>query len=87
MTIASVLTFKPDVLIMDEPTGGLDEAGRIMLTKIINMMHENGHTVVMISHDMDYVAENSDRVVAVSYTHLDVYKRQARLFRYSNNSG
>ena len=65
VTIASVLTFKPDVLIMDEPTGGLDEAGRIMLTKIINMMHENGHTVVMISHDMDYVAENSDRVVVM----------------------
>ena len=50
---------------MDEPTGGLDEAGRIMLTKIINMMHDNGHTVVMISHDMDYVAENSDRVVVM----------------------
>lgn len=65
VTIASVLTFKPDVLIMDEPTGGLDEAGRIMLTKIINMMHDNGHTVIMISHDMDYVAENSDRVVVM----------------------
>lgn len=65
VTIASVLTFKPDVLIMDEPTGGLDEAGRIMLTKIINMMHGNGHTVIMISHDMDYVAENSDRVVVM----------------------
>jgi len=65
VTIASVLTFHPEVLIMDEPTGGLDEVGRRMLTKIINMMHENGHTVVMISHDMDYVAENSDRVVVM----------------------
>lgn len=65
VTIASVLTFKPDILIMDEPTGGLDEAGRIMLTKIINIMHDNGHTVIMISHDMDYVAENSDRVVVM----------------------
>lgn len=66
VSIASVLVFKPDVLILDEPTGGLDEVGRRMLTRIINMMHENGHTVIMISHDMDYVAENSDRVVVMS---------------------
>lgn len=65
VSIASVLTFKPDVLILDEPTGGLDEAGRVMLTKIINMMHGNGHTVIMISHDMDYVAENSDRIIVM----------------------
>jgi energy-coupling factor transport system ATP-binding protein len=65
VTIASVLTFKPDVLILDEPTGGLDEAGRVMLTNIIEMMHRNGHTVIMISHDMDYVAENSDRIIVM----------------------
>ena len=66
VSIASVLVFKPEVLILDEPTGGLDEVGRRMLTSIINMMHNDGHTVVMISHDMDYVAENSDRIVVMS---------------------
>ena len=66
VTIASVLTYNPDILIMDEPTGGLDERGRRMLTKIIRMMHENGHTVIMISHDMDYVAQNSERIVVMS---------------------
>ena len=65
VSIATVLTFKPEILILDEPTGGLDEAGRVMLTKIIKMMHESGHTVIMISHDMDYVAENSDRVIVM----------------------
>ena len=53
VTIASVLMFSPEVLVLDEPTGGLDEVGRRMLTKIIRMMHDNGHTVVVISHDMD----------------------------------
>ena len=53
------------MLILDEPTGGLDEAGRVMLTNIIEMMHRNGHTVIMISHDMDYVAENSDRIIVM----------------------
>ena len=37
--------FSPEVLVLDEPTGGLDEVGRRMLTKIIRMMHDNGHTV------------------------------------------
>ena len=58
-TIGSILIFNPEVLIMDEPTGGLDEPGREMLSKTINMVHDAGHTVIIISHDMDYVAENS----------------------------
>ena len=66
VTIASVLVFRPQVLVLDEPTGGLDEVGRRMLTKIIRMMHEERHTVVIISHDMDYVAENSSRVIAMA---------------------
>lgn len=66
ITIASVLVFKPTVLVLDEPTGGLDEVGRQMLSKIIKLMHDTGHTVIMISHDMDYVAENSSRVVVMA---------------------
>lgn len=66
VTIASVLIFEPEVLILDEPTGGLDEVGRQMLTKIIRLMHDKGHTVVIISHDMDYVAENSTRVIVMA---------------------
>lgn len=66
VTIASVLIFNPEVLIMDEPTGGLDEIGRQMLTKTIQMVHNEGHTVIIISHDMDYVAENSKRVIMMA---------------------
>ena len=56
VTIASVLVFNPRVLILDEPTGGLDEAGRIMLSEITKLVHDAGHTVIMISHDMDFIA-------------------------------
>jgi energy-coupling factor transport system ATP-binding protein len=66
VTIASVLAFNPEILILDEPTGGLDQIGREILTKIIGLMHEQGHTVIMISHDMDYVAENSKRVIVMA---------------------
>ena len=70
VTIASVLIFNPEVLIMDEPTGGLDEVGRQMLSKTINLVHDEGHTVIIISHDMDYVAENSKRVVMMAQAHI-----------------
>ncbi len=66
VTIASVLVFNPEVLVLDEPTGGLDQAGRLILNEIIDMMHKQGHAVVIISHDMDYVAENSRRMIVMS---------------------
>ena len=70
ITIASVLIFNPEVLILDEPTGGLDEVGRRMLSKVIQLVHSEGHTVIIISHDMDYVAENSSRVVMMAKAHI-----------------
>ncbi len=66
LTIASVLTFNPQIFIMDEPTGGLDEAGRVLLRKIIEKLRGAGHTVIMISHDMDFVAETMDRVIVMA---------------------
>ena len=66
LTIASVLVFKPEILVLDEPTGGLDEVGRQKLTKVLHLMHDQGHTVIIISHDMDYVAENSTRVIMMA---------------------
>lgn len=66
VTIASVLVFNPEILILDEPTGGLDELVRRMLRKIIKTLHEANHTIVMISHDMDYVAEVSTRIVIMA---------------------
>lgn len=66
LTIASVLTFNPKVFVMDEPTGGLDEEGRKLLRRTIQCLRNEGHTVVMISHDMDFVAETMDRVVVMT---------------------
>lgn len=66
VTIASVLVYKPPVVILDEPTGGLDQAGREMLSRIIQLTHDEGHTMIIISHDMDYVAEHSKRVIVMA---------------------
>ncbi|MBU9710518.1 energy-coupling factor ABC transporter ATP-binding protein [Evansella tamaricis] len=66
VSIASILTFSPKVVIMDEPTGGLDEDGRKILKNTMDLLHEQGNTVIMISHDMDFVAENTNRVIVMA---------------------
>jgi len=66
VTLGSVLVFNPDVLIMDEPTGGLDEGGRQLLRRITQLLQDEGHTLLMISHDMDYVAEHSQRIIVMA---------------------
>ena len=66
VTLGSVLVFNPEVLIMDEPTGGLDEGGRRLLSHVTEMLQAEGHTLLMISHDMDYVAEHSQRIVVMA---------------------
>ena len=66
VTIASVLVYKPPVIVLDEPTGGLDQMGREMLSNIIRLAHDEGQTTIIISHDMDYVAENSRRIIVMA---------------------
>jgi energy-coupling factor transport system ATP-binding protein len=81
VTIASVLTFAPKVMIMDEPTGGLDEDGRQLLKNIMKLLHEQGNTVIMISHDMDFVAENTDRVIVMAQGKILMDSDSKNVFR------
>jgi len=67
VAIAGVIAMEPEVLILDEPSAGLDPAGRRSLLKNIRDYHrEKGTTVVMVSHSMDEVAENVDRIVVLA---------------------
>ena len=67
VAIAGVIAMEPEVLILDEPSAGLDPAGRrSMLENIRNYHKEKGTTVVMVSHSMDEVAENVDRIAVLA---------------------
>lgn len=67
VAIAGVIAMEPEVLILDEPSAGLDPAGRrSMLENIRNYHRQKGTTVVMVSHSMDEVAENVDRIVVMA---------------------
>lgn len=65
VAIASVLVSRPKILVLDEPTDGLDEIGREKLSCVIDDYHRQAHTIVLISHDMDYVANISSRIIVM----------------------
>jgi energy-coupling factor transport system ATP-binding protein len=60
--IAGVLAMGPEVLVLDEPTAGLDPATRDDLLGVVRRLREAGTSVVMVSHNLDEVAEVADRV-------------------------
>jgi len=63
--IAGVLAMKPEVLVLDEPTAGLDPATREELLALILDLRQAGISIVLVSHDLDEVAEVADRVCAL----------------------
>jgi len=66
VAVAGILAMEPEVLVLDEPTRGLDPRGRRDLMKIFNDLHEkNDQTIILISHDMDLVSEYAKRVIVL----------------------
>lgn len=64
VAFAGVLAMKPKVLVLDEPTAGLDPRGKKEILQLVHMLNkEQGVTVIMVSHDMNEVFENADRVL------------------------
>ena len=67
VAIAGVLAMKPEVLILDEPTAGLDPAGRDEILGLISKMHkELGITILLVSHSMEDVAEYVSRIIVMN---------------------
>lgn len=67
VAIAGVLAMKPDVLILDEPTAGLDPKGRDeILHQIKNLQAETGMTILLVSHSMEDVAEYVERIIVMN---------------------
>lgn len=68
VAIAGVLAMKPKVLILDEPTAGLDPKGRTeILDMIANLRKETGITIILVSHSMEDVAEYVDRILVMNH--------------------
>ena len=87
VAIAGILAMKPKVLVLDEPTAGLDPKGREEILNAVKMMHDTlGITVVLVSHSMEDVARFVDRIivmyggkVALTGTPKEVFARSEEL--------
>jgi energy-coupling factor transport system ATP-binding protein len=66
VALASVLITQPDILILDEPTDGLDARSELEIMKAVQRFNENGRTVLLITHDMKLVANYARRIVALT---------------------
>ena len=67
VAIAGVLAMKPEVLILDEPTAGLDPRGRDEILGLISSLHEGtGMTVILVSHSMEDVANYVERIIVMN---------------------
>ncbi|MEM5794385.1 MAG: ABC transporter ATP-binding protein [Candidatus Aenigmatarchaeota archaeon] len=65
LAIASLLAMKPEILILDEPTTGQDSNTCLKIVELMKELKEEGKTIILISHDMEIVAEHSDKVIAM----------------------
>ena len=87
VALAGILAMEPEILVLDEPTAGLDPAGRDNLMENIKYYHESGNrTIIFVSHSMDEIARNADRVlvlksagVLMEGTPPEVFSRGAEL--------
>ena len=81
--IAGVLAMKPEILILDEPTAGLDPKGREeILNQIKKLQMESGITVILVSHSMEDVAEYVDRIIVMNNGRVAYDDVPGEVFKY-----
>ena len=80
VTTAPVLATEPKYVIFDEPTAGQDRRGTQILETMMDELQKEGIAVVTITHDMEFVARNFDRVVAMAHRNILADGTAAEIF-------
>lgn len=70
IALAGVLAMNPSILVLDEPMAGLDPKGRTEIMGYIHALHEEGMTIVMVSHSMEDIAEHACHVLVLQQGHV-----------------
>ncbi len=65
VTIASILVLNPEIILLDEPTAGQDQRNYTEIMNFLNELNQKGHTIIMITHDMQLMLDYSDRAVVM----------------------
>lgn len=83
VAIAGVLAMRPEVLILDEPTAGLDPKGRDeILDQIVKLREETGMTVILVSHSMEDVAKYVERIIVMNKGQILFDDEPKKVFRH-----
>ena len=80
VAIAGVLAMEPNVLILDEPTAGLDPYGRDYILNLVKTWHDKGRTIIMVSHSMEDVARLADRIFVMNHGQLEMQGTPDEIF-------
>lgn len=82
VAIAGILSYDPDILLLDEPTRGLDPKGQVEIMELFNQIHKDtGKTIVLITHDMDLVYQYATRVIVLNDTKITFDGDKVELFK------
>ena len=81
VAIAGILAMEPDILVLDEPTAGLDPSGRKELMRLFEELHQAGMTIVLVTHLMDDVANFADTVYVLDKGRVVKSGQPAQVFQ------
>ncbi len=88
LAIAAVLAYDPEIVVLDEPTAGQDYVQKEKISEILNLLRTMGKTVVIVTHDVEFVVEHVDRVYLMSEGRIiasapprEIFTQQALLRR------
>ena len=84
VAIAGIIALEPKILVLDEPTAGLDPKGAKDMMELFNVIHNNGTTIVMVTHNMDNVLKYCSRAIVMSKGEIISDSTPLELFSYDN---
>ena len=85
VAIAGILALKPQILVLDEPTAGLDPRGARQMMGLFKKLHDDGTTVIIVTHDMNIVLEYSDTVIVMEDGEVKEITTPLKLFNQEND--
>ncbi len=80
VAIAGVLAMKPKYLVLDEPTAGLDPRGREEFLELLHNLHQQGMTIIMVSHSMDDMARYAQRMIVMDHGQIQLQGTPREVF-------
>ena len=84
VAIAGILAIEPDILVLDEPTAGLDPKGVNEIMSLVEQMHKDGKTIILVTHDMDIVLKYCQKVFVLNKGQLAFEGDPYELFSFDN---